>query len=135
MENEYGKLIEDVKEYFSLRYDLLRLEVWEKLSKIIAMIVVLFVSVVLGLAALIYFSFVFAFALKEFCGSSVPGFLLIGGFFFLLMVLLIIFRKQLVLNPLIRIIGGILFHNDNSEKQSNSAKQEENKNNGNNEHS
>lgn len=134
MESEYGKFAKDVKEYLSLRYDLLRIEILEKLSKIIALIVVLFVAVVLGLAALIYFSFVFAFALKEACGSAVPGFLSIGGFFSLLLILLIIFRKQLVLNPLIRIIGGILFHNDNTERQTASTKKEENQNNGNNEH-
>ena len=131
MESEYGKFAKDVKEYLSLRYDLLRIEILEKLSKIIALIVVLFVAVVLGLAALIYFSFVFAFALKEACGSAVPGFMAIGGFFVLLLAVLSVFRKQIVLNPLIRVIGGILFREDKENDGGIPGKKEEQANDGN----
>lgn len=115
---EFEKLKSDIRSYLSMRYDLMRLEVLEKLSLIIAMIVVLFVSVVLGLAALIYFSFVFAFALRDvFGGSVVPGFCIIGGMFLIMLAVLVVFRNRLVVNPLIRALGSILFHEEDKDKE------------------
>ncbi len=133
MESEYKQFVRDAKEYLSLRYDMLRLELLEKLSRIIAFLAMLAMSAGCALAALMYFSFVLAYALKDTFGSLIPGFAIMGCFFVLLIVLLVNFRKQLVLNPIIRVISHILFKEKNVEQNSayeNTTKPVDNNNNG-----
>lgn len=104
----YRQLLNDGKRYLQTRYDLLRLELLEKLSRIIALLLMVFTSMILLLAAFFYFSF----ALMEWLGSLVgriPAVCIIGGFFLLLLFAGIIFRKQLFLNPIIRLLSDILF--------------------------
>ena len=104
----YRQLLNDGKRYLQSRYDLLRLELLEKLSRIIALLLMVFTSMILLLAAFFYFSF----ALMEWLGSFVgriPAVCIIGGFFVLLLLAGFIFRKQLFLNPMIRLLSDILF--------------------------
>lgn len=104
----YRQLLNDGKRYLQTRYDLLRLELLEKLSRIIALLLMVFTSMILLLAAFFYFSF----ALMEWLGSlvgKIPAVCIIGGFFLLLLFAGIIFRKQLFLNPMIRLLSDILF--------------------------
>ena len=56
-DNNYQQLIDDSKRYLRMRYDMLRLELLEKLSRIVALILLVVVSTVLALAAFVYFTF------------------------------------------------------------------------------
>lgn len=111
MENksDYSKIEKDLRSYLSMRYDLLKLELIEKMSKILAVIVLIFVCITLLLAALIYFSFALSYALRDVLGSVIPGFCIIGGFFLIVLAVFIAFRKQILINPLVKVIGDILF--------------------------
>ena len=73
LDPEYKQLLNDAKEYISLRYDLLRLEVLEKLSLILSLFILIVISVMLALAAFVYFSLAFAYYLKSLLGSMTPG--------------------------------------------------------------
>ncbi len=104
----YRQLLNDGKRYLQTRYDLLRLELLEKLSRIIALLLMVFTSMILLLAAFFYFSF----ALMEWLGGLVgriPAVCIIGGFFLLLLLVGVILRRQLFLNPMIRLLSDILF--------------------------
>lgn len=109
MDTEYKKFIDDSKEYLKLRYSMLRLELLEKMSLIIALFVVLLVSVVLVLVALTYFTMAAIFALREVLGGVEVGFCIMGGLFVLITLLVIIFRKKWIVNPLIKQLSDILF--------------------------
>ena len=105
-ETQYQKLLDDCKSYLNTRYDLLRLSLLAKLSKILGLIL-LAIVVVLSFGAL---ALVFVLAQWLPLWASL---LIIGGVFLLLLVLAILFRKQLFVNPLIGTLSTILFA-DNS---------------------
>ncbi|MGN0186503.1 MAG: phage holin family protein [Paludibacteraceae bacterium] len=109
IDNNYQHLIDDSKRYLRMRYDMLRLELLEKLSRIVALLLLVMVSTVLGLAAFIYFTFAFVAWLKPWLGTVVP-LCIVGGVFVLLLIVGIIFRKQLFINPLVSQLSHILFY-------------------------
>ena len=118
--NKYEKLADDVKDYARMRYDLLRLEILEKSSQIISLLVVIIICVVLCLAAFVYFTFALVVLLEPCFGSMIPPLCIVGGFFVLLVALILLFRKHLFLNPLIDMLSKILFKKDslpNNEKE------------------
>ena len=53
-DNNYQQLIDDSKRYLRMRYDMLRLELLEKLSRIVALILLVVVSTVLALATFVH---------------------------------------------------------------------------------
>lgn len=107
--NIYSDFIKDAKEYLKTRYILLKLELLEKLAKILSIFVLIIISLILILAALIYFSFAAVSWMKNIFGDTLPGFLIIGGFFLLIFLIVYLARKKLFLNPLIGVLSGILF--------------------------
>ena len=52
---EYKKLLDDTKAYFNARYDLLKLELLEKLSRIIGLVILALVVVLLVFGAFAFF--------------------------------------------------------------------------------
>ena len=112
MDQEYQKLLDEAKEYASLRIKMFKLELLEKLSLILTLFVVVMVVVVLLLTALTYFSLASVYALKDVLGGMAIGLSIVGGLFVLITVLILIFRKQWILNPLIKSLSNILFKED-----------------------
>mgnify|MGYP002735188888 FL=1 len=55
-ENHYKELTDEVKAYMQTRYNLLRMELLEKTSRIVALVLFTLVATCLALAALGYFS-------------------------------------------------------------------------------
>ncbi|NCC99188.1 MAG: hypothetical protein EOL95_05710 [Bacteroidia bacterium] len=122
LDPEYKQLLNDAKEYISLRYDLLRLEVLEKLSLILSLFILIVVSVMLALVAFVYFSLAFAYYLKSLLGSMTPGLCIIGGIFILMLILIALLRKQLIINPLIKHVSKILFKDNDNHNGSDNSK-------------
>lgn len=116
-DNIYKNLLKDAKEYISNRYDLLKLELLEKLAKILSAILMIFIAVALVLAALVYFSFAAVNVLNNYFGSNWPGFLIIGGCFLIILWVVFLLRKKMFLNPLIGILSGILFEEKREEDE------------------
>lgn len=108
--NKYKQIANDAKEYLRMQYDLLRLEMLEKLSLIISLVLVIIICVILFLAAFIYFSFALVFWLKDFFGGSmIPAFLIVGGVFLILVFIFLAVKDKMFVNPLIKQISSILF--------------------------
>ncbi|MDR2085227.1 MAG: phage holin family protein [Bacteroidales bacterium] len=115
MDNQDGvfkQFFNDSKEYIRTRYDLLKLELLEKMAKIFALLFTVIICLVLLLGAFVYFSFALVSALTPLFNSPVPAFLIVGGVFVLTTVIFVVFRKQIFLNPLIKQLSKILFGND-----------------------
>ncbi len=108
-ESKYAKTLEDLKEYINLRYDLLRLSLLEKLSKVISMLLIIIVSIMLAMMILIHFSFALVYKLSEIWDSKIYAFLCVGGIYLLIGIILYIFRKNIFVNPLVKQLSGILF--------------------------
>ncbi|MDD4141755.1 MAG: phage holin family protein [Bacteroidales bacterium] len=113
-DNKYQDFTRKAKDYIKTRYDLLKLELLEKTSRILSVLIMIIISLFLLLGALIYFSFALVSWMETVFGSMIPGFLIIGGVFLIILFLVYIFREKILINPLIRAISKILFEEKES---------------------
>ena len=114
-ESQHDKLLADCKSYLRTRYDLLRLSLLDKLSRILGLVLLALVVVLLLFAFLAFAALALVFVLAQW----VPMWgacLIIGGVYLLLLVLAIAFRKQWFVNPLIGTLSAILFADDNGKE-------------------
>lgn len=109
MENlQYQKLLDDTKAYLNTRYDLLRLSLLEKLSKVLGLILLALVMLLLVFAVLSFAALALVFVVAQWLPTW-SAFLIVGALFLLLMVLALVFRRQWFINPMIGALSAILF--------------------------
>ena len=108
----YKSLAKNVKDYADLQLQLLRLNVVEKTSQILSLLIVIIAGTILLTAAFVYFSMMFVLWMKTVTGSLTYGFLIIAAFFLLLFILFILLRKKLIINPIIKKMSSILFKSE-----------------------
>lgn len=106
------QLFIEFKKYLELQKEYTKLEITEKLSILLSTLILLLLVIILGMVALFYFSFTFAYLLAPVVGGLITSFGLITGFHILLIVLVIAFRKEIIINPMVKFIAG-LFLNKN----------------------
>lgn len=104
------------KEYLKSRYDLLRLELLEKTSSIVSLLILVMIALLLVGSIWIYLSCIAIVWLKEMLGNIIPAFVIMGGVNLLVLGLIIAFKNQLILNPLIRRFSAILFDREMVDK-------------------
>ena len=100
METNYKEVISEVKSYASMRFDLIRLELLEKLSKIISLILLVFVCVLISIIVFTYLSILLLLWLNDVFSSMIPGVCIVAGVYAILLTAMIIFRKKVFLNLL-----------------------------------
>ena len=105
----YKSLVNNVKEYADLQLQLLKLNIVEKTSQILSLLIVIIAGTILLMAAFVYFSMMFVLWMKALTGSLTYGFLIIAGFFLLLFILFVLLRKKMIINPIIKKMSSILF--------------------------
>ena len=110
-DEQYQKLLADTRAYLNTQYDLLRLGLLEKLSKIIGLILFAVVVILLLFAVMGFGAITLAFVLAQWLPLW-ASFLIIGGFFLLQLILAVIFRKQWFINPIVAALSAILFSHD-----------------------
>ena len=99
MDNQlYQKLVDEIKSYLQVRYDLVRLSALEKMSKILGLVLVTFVVILL---------------------------LIVGALVLVMIALVIIFREKWFINPIIGALSAILFA-DEQENEPNQPEQNTN---------
>lgn len=112
--SDYSKLLEDSKAYLRTRYDLLRLELLDKLSLVLGLLVLIIVALLVLLAALAYFSV----ALVGWMATCMPvsvACCILGGILLLVLPLLYLLRKRLFVDPFVRLLSKKLFAPDETE--------------------
>ena len=110
-------LIANIKEYINIQVDLLKINLVEKLSQIISLLIGLIVGSLLALVIIVYLSVTLVYWLGTIFNSLLPGLLIISGVFILLFVLFYINRNKLFLNAIVRMINKILFEKEQSSKK------------------
>ena len=110
-DEQYQKLLADTRAYLNTQYDLLRLGLLEKLSKIIGLILFALVVILLLFAVLGFGAVTLAFVLAQWLPLW-ASFLIIGSVFLLQLILAVIFRKQWFINPMVAALSAILFSHD-----------------------
>lgn len=125
---DFGTYIKENKEllqrYVETRIEILRLKFIRSSSKAIGSLIWLIVLLFLLFLFLIFTGLTIGFLFAEITGSNVLGFLIATGFILLFALLISLFRKKLFINPVVRLLIGILAANpdedeENSEGDSN----------------
>ncbi len=102
-----GQLIEVLKHYLGLQTEYLKLDVIDKVVRLLtaaALFILLFLIVV---AVIMYFSFAAAFWLGGHIGMA-PAFFIVGGIHLLFLVFFLLFRERWIERPLVRFLAHLL---------------------------
>lgn len=115
-DSQYRKLYTDARNYLNTRYDLLRLELLDKMSRIIGLVLMAMIVILLVFAALGFFAFAIVFLLRSVMPMPVAC-CIMGAFYLVLIALVVAFRKQWFINPMVRTLSAILFQDNNPEEE------------------
>jgi len=96
-----GETAEYIREYVKLQVDMFRLEMAERIAKVVSALVATLAIAALGLFALLMLMLAAAFYLGNLWGSYALGFLCVGGVYVLLAVLVVLFKERWLTNPLL----------------------------------
>ena len=102
------QLFIEFKKYLELQKEYTKLEVTEKLSKLLS---TLLLVVILGVVVLFHLSFTLVYILAPLVGGLMMSFALITCFHILLIVLLVLFRKKLIIDPTVKLIAELFLDN------------------------
>ena len=80
-----AQLVEVLKHYIGLQSEYMKLDVIEKVVRLLTVITIMVVFCTILLISLIYLSFAAAFALQTLVGSLIWAFLIVGGGYLLLL--------------------------------------------------
>ncbi len=109
--NEHlSKLYRDLKLYTELKFELLKVEVVEKIVEVYSRIIT---WAIVGLFLSLFLLFVFITAslyLGELWGHTYLGFLATSGVMLLLVFLVLLLRNTMITNPLLKIFLSIFFN-------------------------
>lgn len=102
-----GQLVEVLKHYIGLRTEYLKLDVVDKVVRLLTAITMCVVLLGLLCLAIIYLSFAAAFAIGNVLGNPI-GFSIVAGFYILLLIVFVIFRHQWIEKPLVKFLASLL---------------------------
>ena len=102
-----GQLVEVIRHYVGLQNEYLRLDVIEKVVRLITALAIAAVTFLIILIIFIYLSFAAAYALAPHVGHPV-AFLIVAAFYILVFLLFLAFRKSWVEKPLVRFLASLL---------------------------
>ncbi len=125
----YNQLLEDAKAYLSTRYDLLRLELLDKLSSILGMLVLVFVMLFLVFGALAYLSVALVSWMAKVMPVSVSC-LVLAGVLIIAAVVLYLLRERLFINKFVGWLSQLLFARSEQTGQSQTENKSQSSQNG-----
>lgn len=102
-----GQLVEVLKHYIGLQSEYLKLDVVDKVVRLLTVITMTLVLCSLLALALIYFSFAVAYALSDYIGLF-GGFSTVAGVYLLILVFFVCFRHQWIEKPLVKFLASLL---------------------------
>lgn len=102
-----GELVEVVKHYLGLQTEYVKLDITEKVVRLITALSYTVVLLLLLFLSLIYLSFACAHALGTFIGNG-WAFCVVSAFYLLLFLLFLINRKRWIERPLVKFLANIL---------------------------
>lgn len=105
-----AQLVEIIKHYLGLQKEYLKLDIIDKIVRLLTFAVLVVVFSVLLVAVLMYLSFAIAFWLASYMGTAL-AFLVVGGIHLLLIIIVFIYRKKWIEKPLVRFLANLLLEN------------------------
>ena len=102
-----AQLIEVLKNYVGLQKEYLKLDVIDKVVRLVTALTLAIVLIILGVAVLFYFSFALVYWLEPLTGTA-WAFFIMALLFLALLMLVFIFRKPWIERPLVRFLANTL---------------------------
>ncbi len=102
-----AQLVEVVRHYIGLQTKYWKLDVIDKIVRLLTALVMVGLLSLLLFLGLIYLSFAAAYALEPVMGTA-AAFACIAGVYFVVLLLFVWFRKQWIERPLVRFLAGLL---------------------------
>ncbi|MBQ9636413.1 MAG: phage holin family protein [Prevotella sp.] len=102
-----GQLAEALKHYVGLQREYVKLDVIEKVVRLITVITLTLMLALLVLLTLIYLSFAAAYALAPHVGTA-TAFVIVAACYMVLLLLFLIFRKNWIEKPVVRFLASLL---------------------------
>ena len=103
-----GQLVEVLKHYIGLQSEYMKLDVVDKVVRLLTAITMTVVLLGLFLIAIIYLSFAAAYGLAGLTGSPALAFCVVAGVYLFILILFIIFRHQWIERPLVKFLASLL---------------------------
>ena len=104
-----AQLVESVKSYVGLQGEYLKLDVIQKVVRLVTALTLTIVLLLLGVAFLFYLSFACVYWLEPLTGTA-RAFLLVALFFLVLLILVFLNRKAWIERPLVRFLADVLLN-------------------------
>lgn len=105
-----AQLVEIIKHYLGLQKEYLKLDIIDKIVRLLTFAALVVVFSVLLVAVLMYLSFAIAFWLASYMGTAL-AFLVVGGIHLLLIIIVFVYRKKWIEKPLVRFLANLLLEN------------------------
>ena len=102
-----AQLIEVLRHYLGLQTEYVKLDVIDKVVRLLTAAALAIIFFFIIIAVVMYFSISFAFWLASFTGTSL-AFFIVGGLHLLIFILFFIFRKPWIQKPLVHFLAGLL---------------------------
>ena len=102
-----AQLVESAKHYIGVQSEYVKLDVIEKVVRLITVITLTVVLALLVILFLIYCSFAVAYALAPVVGTAV-AFFIVAAFYLVILLLFVLFRKKWIERPVVRFLASLL---------------------------
>jgi len=102
-----GQLVEVLKHYVGLQSEYVKLDIVDKVVRLLTVATMVAVLSLLLLLVLIYLSFAAAYALEP-CVGNTAAFCIVAGVYILIFLLVCIFRHQWIERPLVKFLASLL---------------------------
>lgn len=107
-----ASFVEEAKEWLCLRGRYTKLDIIDKMVRILTAVFVAAIIAVVLLLALIYLSFAVAYYIDEVIGYMPISFLMVSIFYLLFLLLIVKMRHSWIERPLVRFLVSILISNN-----------------------
>ena len=107
------KLLLELKRNIELRSELIKLDLTDKLTRILSgFLLILFLSII-GLIVLFNCSFALAYAIDTYLHDMALSFVAVGGIFLVLALCIYWMRNRLITQPIVNFLARLLLEKDN----------------------
>ncbi|RRD02232.1 phage holin family protein [Prevotella sp. OH937_COT-195] len=106
-----GQLVEVLRHYVGLQTEYVKLDVIDKVVRLITIFVIGAASALVMLLMLIYLSFSAACAMAPATGYPL-AFCIVAAFYLIVLFILYLFRKPIIERPLVKFLAEMLFDNE-----------------------
>ncbi len=102
-----GQLVELLKHYIGLQKEYVKLDVIEKIVKLIKALAIVTAGIAIAALIVIFLSFAFVYAIEPLFGFA-GAYCIVAAFYLLLFIVFVLFRKNIIERPLVRFLTSLL---------------------------